>query len=502
MSEQKYSIARKAAKNESYYFNNPNSKKRILFTFSIESEINLNKQIDILDKAIYEWKLMHPFLRCYVMNKNVDSLVETYFVYVDDEKIKNSFLNVNLLNLDLSEKDETNGIFEETWKLLAEKELMTPLEFFSGNFLWRLTLFTVNESHSKDKYKYCILFTINHGICDGRTSYNCIIHLFQIIESIYKNEYTRQEPFKMYPGSEFYTDFIDEFQSDILSVPEIEIPNFYNQNIEEKCEFETNLEFFKNRYLLNEKININNGPEFVTIESLLENSKTNFSKFILSSFDESKTRHLLRLSKHYDVKLNSCLKSILSIAMIMLHSKFDTKLSTVAIVTPVDSRSYFMGKYGPENFQSIGVHADGFLSRFENQFDDLKFGDEKWIEKFWQLSKNDTDLIKQMIENKEFLKKTNFKKGVELKKMAVHFNFTNYGVLQNHTKKQVIQIKGFSSMVAFVNKAQLNFPLIILSNTINNQIYFTFRYNSALINKDIIDSLIEYTHQISDALLS
>ncbi|CAF1037945.1 unnamed protein product, partial [Brachionus calyciflorus] len=105
MSEQKYSIARKAAKNESYSFNNPNSKKRILFTFSIESEVNLNDQIDILDKAIYEWKLMHPFLRCYVMNKNVDSLIETYFVYVDDEKIKNSFVNVNLLNLDLSEKD-------------------------------------------------------------------------------------------------------------------------------------------------------------------------------------------------------------------------------------------------------------------------------------------------------------------------------------------------------------------------------------------------------------
>ena len=495
------SILRQCVTLEKYFLNNPLSNKNLLFSVSIETEIDLNERLDIVDKALYEWKLMHPFLRCSVINRVTESSFETYFVSADESKIKNSFTNVKLLYLDNSRiKKEEDELFNQTWQLIAEKELTTPIECFNGELLWRLTFFSLKENQNKSshkKFKFNVLLFANHSILDGRSTYSCLIHLFQIMENIYQNSFERQEPYKLFPGRDFYSkDFIPEYQSDYFKVPKIEIPSFYNKNLESHNDFDTNLEYFKE--ILDEIIFYNNGADYLSLKELIENSKNNFSKFSIFSYDQVKSKLFIDKCKKHNVKVNSCIKNIFSIAIEMLHSKFGDNLETIVFILPFDLRSHFIKKYGPEDFQTLSFFITAFLIKNEASFNENMILNDEWVEKFWSKVKDDDDIFQKMIKEEEFLKIPHLDMNTNPNKMKYHFNLTNYGVLPSKTEKNTFNIQEFDALMAFPSKDATATPIVVFTNTIQNKMSFTIRYNAALIDKCIIESFLK----IVDAIYS
>ena len=503
------SILRQCMPFEKFYLNHPDSDKNLLFCISIETEINLNERLDIVDKAIYEWKLMHPFLRCHGLNRIVESNLETYYVNADELKIKNSFTNVKILNLDNSRIDkDQDELFNKTWQLVAEKELMSPIDCFIGNLLWRLTFLSFKDNQkskeseidSNKTFKFCVLFIANHSICDGRSTYSSLIHLFQIMEDIYKDNYKRRDPYKVFPGKDFYSkDFISEFQCDYFKIPKIEIPSFYNKNPNSLIEFDTNLEYFKE--ILDEKIFFNNGEDYSTLKDLIENSKINFSKFTTFSYSENKSKSFLQKCKKNNVKVNTCLKTVFSFAMKRLHSKFGSNLETVVFLQPLDVRHHFINKYGPDDFQTLSLFTSAFLNKFDKNLNADTFLSQKWIENFWSIVKTDDEIFQNMMKNQEFLKIPNIDLNMRPDEMWVHFNLTNYGVLPSKTEKSTFNIKEFNVLLAFISKSNVTLPFVIFANTIQSNLFFTLRYNAALINSNIIEFYIQCVDDIFNKCL-
>ena len=507
--ENKFSILRKVNSHENYYLNNTNSTKSLLYTLCIESDINLNEKRDLIDKSIYEWKLMHPFLRCFAMNKQIEKTdeIETYFVYADETKIINSFENGEFLTFDASEilekyKINKDDLFEETWKLVAEKELNSKINLFNGDLLWRLKFFSLTDKDFKnsENFKYCVILAINHSICDGKSSYKTLMHLFQIIENIYLNKFERQTPYKIFPGKGFYQyDFINENQCEFFKIPIIKYPTFFKQTSNLNSEFGANFKFFEK--FNDKKIFKNNSKiyEYSSIRDLLEISNKNYSKFITINLDEFKSQRLIAKCKKYECKVNSCLISVFSLAMRLTHLKYGSQLDIVTINIPVDIRDYFIKKYGNENFQSISLFVNGFLTKFEENFECFEYLSEKWLECVWLCTKKYNDLFHEHLINKEFLKKMNlnFK---NLNDMQYHFLLNNYGVLQESTEYNSIKIFKQNTL-CYVEKNNRYSPWSIIVNSLNNKIYITIRYNASYIDKYIVNSFFEYANEIFDKLI-
>ena len=492
---QNFDIIREVNEFEYHYLKN---KLNRVTSICIETKIDLKERLDICNKAIYEWKLMHPFLRCQVINKKVDSNNRSYFVNANDSHLRDSFINFKFLNLENSEiNKDKDELFNETWKLLTEKELVTPINFFEGALLWRLTFFSLqdNQNEITKMYKYCVLMTINHSICDGLSTHSTLMHLFQIIENIFKNAYKQDASLKVFPGRNFYsTDFKEIFEPDYFKFPKLDMPCFFNKNPENKKEFETNSDFFKE--ILGKKIKFINGAEYLSLNDLVEISKRNFSKFLIFSYDKEQTETFLKYCKTCNVKVHSCLKTIFSLGWKILNLKYGQNLGTIKFRFPISVRNHLIKKYGPEGLTTISCCINHFYSKFEENFDEIEFGSKKWMEKFWSVVKADNEIFKNMLKNEEHLILRNMERSMVSNELFVHFSLSNYGVLLSQTENELFNLVELNVLASFSSPNSICIPIYIFANTLNNKLNFNLRYNGALIDKNILDSFVEIINEI------
>ena len=121
------------------------------------------------------------------------------------------------------------------------------------------------------------------------------------------------------------------------------MPCFFNKNPENKKEFETNSDFFKE--ILGKKIKFINGAEYLSLNDLVEISKRNFSKFLIFSYDKEQTETFLKYCKTCNVKVHSCLKTIFSLGWKILNLKYGQNLGTIKFRFPISVRNHLIKKY-------------------------------------------------------------------------------------------------------------------------------------------------------------
>lgn len=181
------------------------------FYYDINSIYLISTRIDILEnqnlvnKAIHEWKLMNPLLRCIIFDKDENDQLsaieietdsdqdhEKYF-YLDEELEKQEIHeNVHFLKLD-SYEEFSEDSQKELWTLLANHEKFCK-SYRPGKPLWSLKFLKL--TNRKELNEYAVYFKINHAIADAKTSTFQILKLWEIIESIYLGKYTRPEQYK------------------------------------------------------------------------------------------------------------------------------------------------------------------------------------------------------------------------------------------------------------------------------------------------------------------
>lgn len=134
-------VLRKLGQNEKIFHGQSDFARSYIYrAFIFTSEINLFQNIDLVYKAIDEWKRLHPLLRVRVVNRvNPETnLKEGYFAYATDEKQK-SHENIKFLYY----KSNSSKTCEDIWKLLVERETTLPIDGENG-LLWRLSFLEVS----------------------------------------------------------------------------------------------------------------------------------------------------------------------------------------------------------------------------------------------------------------------------------------------------------------------------------------------------------------------
>lgn len=173
-SSQQSLIIRKLGQNEKIFHGSLNNNASYIFRAAIvTSEIDLYKNIGLLNTAIEHWKLAHPLLRSRVLTRlHSTAKVEKYFALASDAKLR-SMDNVKYLYYN----SHSASTCDDLWKLLVEKETTQAMDGEQG-LLWRLTFFQIKP------HLYALILAFDHCIMDGRSSYYALLELCQIIEEL------------------------------------------------------------------------------------------------------------------------------------------------------------------------------------------------------------------------------------------------------------------------------------------------------------------------------
>jgi hypothetical protein len=150
-------MLRKLGQNEKIFHGQSDLARSYIYrSFIVTSELNLNENVDLVNKAVHEWKKMHPLLRCRVLSKfNPETnLKEGYFAFASEEKLRNVD-NVKFLYY----RSNSGKTCEDVWKLLVERECTLPLDGENG-LLWRLTFLEVKNLSKPGQTNYVHIETI------------------------------------------------------------------------------------------------------------------------------------------------------------------------------------------------------------------------------------------------------------------------------------------------------------------------------------------------------
>lgn len=474
-------IVRKLGSIEKTYSVEKSTAKHMVFTLTIQTKFDLYSRSDLVLKAVHEWKQMHPFLSCFV--KLINN--EHYFVYSGSYFLSNSTHNIDFLSFKCNKEHTT---FKSLLYLLIENELNNPIACDSDGLMWRLKLFQVDDGSLKsDLFKYGILFSINHSICDGISGYNSLLHLFCIIESLHLGIYKRSVPFSICLPLEDY--LLDSVQDEYFNGPETKLPAFCNR-LKSK-DFSLNLkQTFTNKNLTESLIySVNkNNKSTASLKDLLEISRANNSKFRLFSIEDEMYKRLVDRCTKENVKLNSCFNIVFALAMKSIYKIELNQNEPIVYYNGVSLRNALEipKEYKNQENMSLSYLANKFMNSF------LIDADEKNYD-FWELAReNSSNIHSRLKENK-------FKKSAQCS--FYHFFLSNYGKLESRTNKGLIEVKDLI-VNQLIHKNNFSFICFIFAGTINDQIKFTVRFNSHFVSSIIIDKFIQKSKEIFANILN
>jgi hypothetical protein len=145
----------------------------LIGTIKVSSRIDFNSSQDLVAQAINEWKRLNPALRWFAKIEKDHSTDENavYFVEASAEKQKEPLHNVEFLSY-TSDSNDLKNIDQHLIKLLSEKEVNMKFDL-SSELMWRLKFFKLEQTQTgtNDLFKYCVLFSVHHSICEARYKY-------------------------------------------------------------------------------------------------------------------------------------------------------------------------------------------------------------------------------------------------------------------------------------------------------------------------------------------
>lgn len=181
----------------------------------ITSELDLfsSKNLDLLKTSIRIWIQAHPFLNCQIVQEKESNKYCYESLELNDYKWENvKFLKTNhSIKLD---NIEQNAISD----LLLDEYNLSPLgrnRKAIGGLLWRLAIFQLG-----DTYSYDVLLDIHHSISQARTSFKCLMQLFQIFENLHEKDQVKLSKYEVFPGAEAVFGYVKY----LAPLPPIEIP--------------------------------------------------------------------------------------------------------------------------------------------------------------------------------------------------------------------------------------------------------------------------------------
>jgi hypothetical protein len=251
-------------------------------SFLISSKIDIYENIELVTKAIIEWKRVHNLLRACIHIDPENPLMRS--LALASNEVINSNENVKFLKYD-------SNNHRDLWKILLENDIFKPYNHETG-LLWRL--YFIKED---DSFSYRIIFTVHHAIIDGRAHFCLIQQLLQLIERIYLNKQFELESYEILPSIET-----------LLLSKLSETTN--NDNQEAVIESYKIPDYFKPKIIPgNSSSSLGNlythdGNFYASIDSIInENKNKSFTKFLSFEVESEKLFKILNKCKLNKLKL-------------------------------------------------------------------------------------------------------------------------------------------------------------------------------------------------------
>ena len=330
----------------------------------VTSEVDLYKNIGLLNEAVEQWKLAHPLLRSRVLTRlpaqypNNTNKVEKYFALASDAKLA-SMDNVKYLYYN----SHSQTTCDDIWKLLVEKETTQAMDGENG-LLWRLTFFQIkNKSAQSGSHLYAIILAFDHSIMDGRSSYNSLLELTAIIEELILFNMSRKAkevntilPPKeeLFKGRHPPIESLFNQRSYIKAPPFIDMDNAYRSS------------YIKLKYLSNEEeqrgmIYTHDGRPYMSVNELVQISQANNSKFRTLVITKNDLSRLLKKCKENGVKITAFINLANALAIRMIYDRFDRygshRTQNIQYTTNVSLREFPEYKaYDMDRHETIGCY--------------------------------------------------------------------------------------------------------------------------------------------------
>jgi hypothetical protein len=499
-------LLRKLGQNEKIFHGQSDIHRSYIYrSFIITSEINLSENIDLVNKAIYEWKKLHPLLRCRVLSKTnpENNTKEGYFAFAAEEKVRNVD-NVKFLYY----KSNSNRTCEDVWKLLVERECTLPLDGENG-LLWRMSFLEIKNlsKPGNPNYVYAVILAFDHSIMDGRSSYVALLQLFAIIEDLHSSTYKRQKENPLLPSKE-------EIFKHKRNDHQPQTPRYYLQ-APKFLDMENAIKttYVPLKYLSHEEessgvIYTHDHKPYVTVRELVNISKMSNSKFRTLVIHKTELAAILKKCKEHGVKLTSFLNMCLILALRMMYEKHDKigntnesnedQLINYSINISLREFPEYQA-YNPEKNSTIGCYIGLSFNSFGTP---LRASGPNWTGEFWRVAKEESDEFHHKLDQGEFINSIHLPaKKREKQEFFYHFGNSNLGVLPSTLKgKKMIRVK---QTFATSKYSKENF-LCWFSNliaTIDNQMCWTISYNTSTIRQEVINMLIENLTKIIKELM-
>lgn len=460
--------------------------------FKIESKIDINGNKTLMNEAIHEWKQCYPLLRCGI--REIDN--ESYFTFADEFKILNSDHNVDYLYLEphnLS-KDYVDGLI----RLLSLRELNIPLDYDNG-LLWRITFVHVKCDQSSPFYTYYIIFSTSHLITDGKSIYYSIMQLLRIVDALNSNTYERLRFAAKIdlPDPSAFIKKGPQLPQERYNFPSI--PDFLDKKIthvDTKTTENVDIPFERADEIYFYSYHKENFA--ISLNSLITLSKTSSLKIKTFKFEKERFSRLLAKSKEKNIKLNGCLNIIACLATKMLIDKYSIDKTQFPIVFANALNLRQLEQLGDDlknNYNIMKCYINGFYKVLDNNFDS---NDDKWVEKFWEWAKEDSDELIQRLNSGDLVRKANWNN--QEGTMRYHFFLSNLGILPERINDCSFKCSEFYVNSFFADDSS-NRLLFLSVCCLNQELLWSVNYVENFINSDLINEFIKNVIHVFDLVI-
>ena len=456
----------------------------------VSSKIDFNSSSLILKKAIYEWKRIHPFLRCSIQKESDDKFS---FVIANENKIENSLMNIEFLYYENNDVNINNHLIE----LLTEREILLKFNL-EKDLLWRLKFFKLEQTN--DGFKYLILYSVQHAICEARYKYLGLIELFEIIEDIYNNKYVEKQCYNILPAVENRFQFRNDGKIN-FNFPKV--PSFVNAK-DAKHQSITDDYYYKNidSSHLDGFIKTTKNENYISIKELIKSSIMNNSKFKFLKFDKSLIEPIIKKSKSKGVKMNGCINMILIIAHKLLYESYGVQINQINYYNSISFRQY-LDKEEEKEAQKFSYLVSGLPKYYDFDIPD-QCGFDYYMNNFWSMAKLESDSFHERLNQKEHYISwvwNDFK--YEPSNMWYEFFCANLGSLPSSANsdyaKSLIRVNEFYELMR-IDESSKDSISTSVTCSLENNLLLVMMYNSFFISKKHIESLSNTVSKILDHL--
>ncbi len=409
---------------------------RLTTVLLIQTQIDLEKKLNIVDRAIHEWKGRDFFLQSKVFH---DEANNEYFL-VPALEHKRSNYNYKFLNFGAESSSSSASVYsqDQILNMLAIREAEIPFDIKS-DLLWRILFLKMDGKHEQSgEFGYAIIISTHHVIMESRSVQFKLIELFEIIEAMHNDEQIKKVMFKVTPSLEqlFVEKKIDEKNLKLVS-------NYFY----EASDLLKKMSTLKQKKMLSHSKTDQdgflcelNGSKYVSYDDLArhyENSctRSNYVKIPSDVFPK-----LVNKCKTEKTKVNACLNVVLCCAIKSLYKELglDNSLpENLVYINSVSLRGSFLNECGSnegEMYSPMGYLIGRYINKLSSdQVDNF--------DSFWSRVRDESSDMYSRIEKMEHLNKINWLLNMDSDDILIHhFFLTNIGEMSKFAKTKMFKI--------------------------------------------------------------